>query len=202
MIFTVKWCFVSSGLETPLQGCGWKNVSVIKRFWQNVEWTGGNLKVSELYTVITECQICMLKYYVFITFCSALFNKKYWWIFQNCLGLFLWNTSSIQVYWDITWWISLYEFWINGIQIFSFEFEKKFTHCSNGSYCFIVIAGFILVVTATLRRVYCYRMEWTGRTSSDLVLNQATMLSLSGKSIDLNHRILTKSYSLFCSDKF
>lgn len=64
-----KWCFVSSGLETPLQGCGWKNVSVIKRFWQNVEWTGGNLKVSELYTVITECQICMLKYYVFVTFC-------------------------------------------------------------------------------------------------------------------------------------
>lgn len=121
---------------------------------------------------------------------------------SKLLGLFLWNTSSIQVYWDITWWISLYEFWIDGIQIFSFEFEKKFTHCSNGSYCFIVIAGFILVVTATLRRVYCYRMEWMGRTSSDLVLNQATMLSLSGKSIDLNHRILTKNYSLFCSDKF
>lgn len=85
MIFTVKWCFVSSGLETPLQGCGWKNVSVIKRFWQNVEWTGGNLKVSELYTVITECQICMLKYYVFNNFLLSFIQQE---ILMNLSKLF------------------------------------------------------------------------------------------------------------------
>lgn len=108
-------------------------------------------------------------------------------------GLLGYNMMDILI-WVLNWRYTNIFFWIWK--------KKNFTHCSNGSYCFIVIAGFILVVTATLRRVYCYRMEWTEHTSSDLVLNQATMLSLSGKSIDLNHRILTKSYSLFCSDKF
>lgn len=80
--------------------------------------------------------------------------------------------------------------------------KEKFIYCSNGSYCFIVIVGFILVVIVILRRVYCYRMEWTEYIFFDLVLNQAIMFFLLGKFIDLNYRILIKSYAFFCLDKF